>query len=224
MSQHPDTGWQPRAKLLITGFGPFPGFAENPSGVVVQKIADEGWAPNGASLETAVVEVHWSGAAETIAEKARAGGCDGVLMVGVAGKATTFRVEMRAQNRVGRSRKDASGKAWSGEKILPIGPAVARATAPVADMVRAIKQAGYPAEASSDAGDYLCNFSLYRLLVDTASDRHPPAAGFLHVPTKILRDGQQAALAIEDVEQAVKAAASAFALKLIPAQPALASA
>ncbi len=224
MLDRSDTGRNPRAKLLITGFGPFPGFAENPSGIVVQRIADEGWAPDGATLETDIIPVRWAGAPEAMAERVKASGCDGVLMIGVAGKAKTFRVEMRAQNRVGRSRKDAEGKAWSGEKILPVGPAVARATAPVADMVRAIQRAGYPAEASSDAGDYLCNFTLYRLLVETAAWAWTPAAGFLHVPTKIVREGKDAPLELDDIERAVKAAASAYALKLIPAQPELASA
>jgi pyroglutamyl-peptidase len=224
MLEMSDTGWEARAKLLITGFGPFPGVPENPSGLIIEKIASEGWAPPGAALEAEVVPVQWSGAPETIAHRVRSSGCDGVLMVGVASKARTFRVEMRAQNRVNRRRRDADGAAWIGEKILPIGPAVARATAPVADMVRAIQRAGFPCEASSDAGDYLCNFTLYRVLVDTAADPQPPTAGFLHVPMEVVRDGRLMPLGLSEIEHAVKAAAAAFALRLAPVQPVLASA
>jgi pyrrolidone-carboxylate peptidase len=145
-------------------------------------------------------------------------------MVGVAAKARNFRVEMRAQNRVDRRRRDAQGRAWVGDKILPTGPAVARATAPVAEMVRAIQDAGFPAEASSDAGDYLCNFTLYRMLVGAAGDPKGPTAGFLHVPVAIVRDDREIVLSISDTERAVKAAAAAFALRLRPVEPALASA
>jgi len=62
-----------------------------------------------------------------------------------------------------------------------------------------------------DAGDYLCNFTLYRLL------KHAPgiSAAFLHIPQAVeLADG--GAMSLEVLERAVKAAAQAYARALRP--------
>jgi pyroglutamyl-peptidase len=218
-SKHPS-----RPALLITGFGPFPGSPDNPTAAVVASLLEQAWAPQGACAHGLVVPVRWDQSAQIIAEAIRASGCDGALLLGVAGKAREFRVEMRAKNQADRRKPDADGALWPSGKITPTGPAVARATAPVADMVRAIQKAGYPSVASSDAGDYLCNFTLYRILTETAADARSPAVGFLHVPRSVLRDGEEVLLTIADIERAVKAAATAFTHSLNPARATLASA
>jgi pyroglutamyl-peptidase len=209
-------GTPSRAALLITGFGPFPGAPINPTAEVVERLIGQAWAPRGVRVRGLVAPVRWSGSAETIGDALRDSGCDGALLLGVSGKAREFRVEMRAQNHADRRRPDADGKTWRNDKIDPTGPAVARSTAPVADMVRAIQDAGFPAEASSDAGDYLCNFTLYRILTGPADGMEAPSVGFLHVPQVIERDGEDVPLEVQDIERAVKAAANAFALSLMP--------
>jgi pyrrolidone-carboxylate peptidase len=83
-------------------------------------------------------------------------------------------------------------------------------------MVRAIQDAGYPSVASSDAGDYLCNFTLYRILTAQTDEADAPPVGFLHVPRAVDRDGEEHPLSVEDIERAVKAAINAFALSLTP--------
>jgi pyroglutamyl-peptidase len=211
-----------RPALLITGFGPFPGAPHNPTADVVERLLNQNWAPRGFAAHGLVAPVLWSASAEILAEAARASGCAGVLMLGIAGKAREFRVEMRAQNHVDRRRPDADGKLWRADKIDPTGPASARSTAPVADMVRAIEGAGYPSVASSDCGDYLCNFSFYRLLTGLG-DGAPPIS-FLHVPRALVKNGEVVALEVDDMERAVKAAASAFALSLAPQTATLAPA
>jgi pyroglutamyl-peptidase len=211
-----------RAALLITGFGPFPGAPVNPSADVVQRLIDQAWSPRAVRVRALVAPVRWSGSAETIDEALREGRCDGALLLGVAGKAREFRVEMRARNHVDRHKPDADGKLWRNEKIDPTGPAVARSTAPVAEMVRAIQDEGYPSVASSDAGDYLCNFSLYRLLTGVGEGADGPPVGFLHVPRFFERDGVDVPVELDDLERAVKAAATAFAFSLMPRTAALA--
>ena len=210
-----------RAALLITGFGPFPGAPTNPTAEVVERLVEQAWAPRGARVRALVAPVRWSGSAETIDEAVRESGCDGALLLGVAGKAREFRVEMRARNHADRRRPDSDGKHWRNEKIDPTGPAVARSTAPVAEMVRAIQDAGFPSVASSDAGDYLCNFTLYRLLTGVGEGAYAPPIGFLHVPRVIERDGVEVPVSLDDLERAVKAATTAFAFSLMPRTAAL---
>lgn len=211
-----------RAALLITGFGPFPGAPINPTAEIVERLIAQAWSPNGVSVRALVAPVRWSGSAEMVDEALRESGCDGALLLGVAGKAREFRVEMRARNHADRRRPDADGKLWRNEKIDPTGPAVARSTAPVAEIVRAIQDEGYPAVASSDAGDYLCNFTLYRMLTGAGEGVDAPPVGFLHVPRFFERDGADVAVELDDLEKAVKAAAAAFAFSLTPRTAALA--
>ena len=73
-------------------------------------------------------------------------------------------------------------------------------------MVAALVAEGLPAYASSDAGDYLCNYTFYRLLTEVASGPDAPFAAFLHIPPTLGPD---------DLRRGVKAAASALARTLV---------
>jgi pyrrolidone-carboxylate peptidase len=92
---------------------------------------------------------------------------------------------------------------------------VVRATAPVADMVQAIQAAGLPARASSEPGDYVGNFTLYRVLAEFGGEDDGRMVGCLSIPARARLD---------DVEAAVKAAAQAFAVRLTSPRPASVSA
>ena len=123
--------------------------------------------------------------------------CRAVLLVGRNRRSEAFRLQMRAENRA----------LTGGARLTRNGPAVARATAPIADMVRALHDAGLVADASSDgeedAGDYL----LYSLLANLRDDADAPAIGLLRTPY----DSTAAA-----VRKGVKAAAGAIARHLSP--------
>ncbi len=104
---------------------------------------------------------------------------------------------MRAENRLsdGTGRQDDTG------------PGLARATAPVAEIVRALNEAGLAASASSeseaDAGSYL----LYRILSSLPDGTDSPAIGLLRAP---------AASSDASVQRGVKAAAATMARHLSP--------
>ncbi|HBI18761.1 MAG TPA: hypothetical protein DDY79_05460, partial [Brevundimonas sp.] len=67
-----------------------------------------------------------------------------------------FRVQMRAENRTLDHK----------HRLSSTGPGVARATAPVADIVRALTAAGLEADASSEAEEDAGSYLLYRVLAD----------------------------------------------------------
>lgn len=204
---------RPDPRLLVCGFGGFPGFPHNPAALVVNALAGQGWSPDRVETHYLVLPTTWSGALETAADALRGTGAAGVLVVGVASGAEGFRVEMRAQNRARADLADAAGAFYSHERISRLGPAVARATAPVEPMVEAIRAEGLPVQASSDAGDYLCNYLFYRLLTEVLAAPDAPPAAFLHIPPGLTPD---------DLERGVKAAAGALARTLAfgaPAEP-----
>jgi len=177
-----------RPRLLLCGA------ADDSVSAVLAGMAEQSWSPQGAALGVLSLSASWPLAAEEAGAAALEGSAAGVLIVARDPKAVAYRVEMRAENR-------AALKAGKPGRISPLGPAVVRTTAPVAEMVRAMQECGVAAAASSDPGDQLGAYLFYRLLAE-GGDAGPTVA-LLHVPA-----------AAHDLEPAVKAAAAAFARRL----------
>jgi pyrrolidone-carboxylate peptidase len=195
----PDARETPR--LLLAGFGGYAQAPDNPAALIVERLSAQRWSPAGAALSGCIVPVSWTAAPAAVIEAARARRAHAVLLLAAVAQGSDFRVEMRAQNRASRRRADADGRLWGEDRILPTGPGVVRATAPVAEMVQAIKAAGCPVRASSDSGDFIGNFTFYRLLAELCAEGADPAVGCLAIPARI---------DLDLAERAVKAAAEAL--------------
>jgi pyroglutamyl-peptidase len=193
-------------RLLICGFGPFPAAPKNPCAMVIEALAAAAWSPRGVETDYLVLPVSWTGSPELVLEALAARPADAVLVVGVATSADAFRVETLGRNRASRSLVDPQGQVWTNSTIDPQGPGALASTAPTDDVLAAVLQANLPARLSDDAGDYLCNFTLYRLLAAQAA----PVVGFLHVP-QVRECAETASFDIADVERAIRAAAGAYA-------------
>lgn len=162
----------------------------------IEDLSGQPWCPAGA--RTIAVA---AGAREPLAEQLSAqlgdAACRGLLLVGRTRQGEAFRIQTRAENRQPGGR----------DRIAADAPGLARATAPVAEMVRALNGAGLHVSASSegeeDAGDYL----LFRILNALPDGVDAPAVGLLRAPL----DLDDAA-----VTAGVKAAAGAIALHLSP--------
>jgi pyroglutamyl-peptidase len=198
---------RPPPRLLVCGFGPFPGVPDNPAAAMIRRLQDEAWAPADAEAVYREIPTTWSGAVPAVADAMRGAAAHGVLLLGVASGAESFRVEMRAVN-AASEKPDAEGRLFPRRAISPLGPAVARATAPVEPMVAALHRARLPAYASSDAGDYLCNYTFYRVLTEIAGEPRGPFIAFLHLPP--VRED----FGLDRIDVGVRAVAAAFARTL----------
>lgn len=194
-------------RLLITGFGAFPGVPANPSELVVERLRARGWSPEGVAARYAILPTAWSGASQALQAARAEFEPAAVLLTGVSGSARAFRMESRAHNRAATASPDAEGRSHPTAHISDAGPKLLRATAPVRAAVNAIRAEGLPAVASFDCGDYLCNHTLYRLL--EAPGASGPL-GFLHLP------GLGGRFSLDDLERAVKAVAGAMAVAIGP--------
>ncbi len=116
--------------------------------------------------------------AESIARQLGNADCRAVLLVGRTRKSNGFRVQMRAENRA----------VIGGAKISLIGPALARATAPAAEMVRALADAGLAADATSESEEDAGSDLLYRVLTALPDNLDAPAVGLLRVPISLQVD------------------------------------
>ena len=162
----------------------------------VEDLSGQPWNPNGART-VAIPAEDPEQLVATLSHSLRDPSCRAILLVGRTHKAGGFRVQMRAENRA------LSG----GAKLTNTGPAMARATAPVADMVRALNAAGLSADASSDGEDDVGSFLLYSILTGLPDNADVPAIGLLRAPVD---------LPAEAVQKGVKAVAAAMARSLAP--------
>ncbi len=186
-----------RPRLLICGFGPFPEAPANPAALAIEHLWAEGWSPPGTEAAYRILPTVWTQAANEALDALADTDADGLLLVGVAVGAEGFRVEIQARNLAAVHHPDALGLTWPSKRIDPNAPDVLPITGPAAAMKDAITALGLPVYLSDDAGDYLCNFTLFRALAEA---RGRPV-GFVHLPPE----------GLDDIVRAVQAAASAFA-------------
>lgn len=169
--------------------------ADDPIWDPIEDLSGDPWSPEGARTVAVAPEAP-EALADTLAGHLDHAGTRALLLLGRSRKGSGFQLQMRAENRAGG---DGRGRG--------VGPSVARATAPVAEMVRALADAGLEAEATSDAEDDVGSYLLYRILTGLPDDADTPAVGLLRAPA----GGDE-----HVVQRAVKATAQAMARHLSP--------
>jgi pyroglutamyl-peptidase len=164
--------------LLVAGFGAFPGHRRNPAEWVVRWLEGrrQDFALAGIELHTAVLPVAFVDLSPTLSRLFAHTSPDAVLLLGVAGRRRRLTIETLARNRVSILRPDADRQNAYCRFIVHGAPDILRAGCSAARLAAVARRSGMPATLSRDAGDYLCNESLYLSLL---MDRR---ACFLHLP------------------------------------------
>lgn len=165
-------------KILVTGFGPFPGAPKNPSADLAFFLARSKRAARFAQISAAVISTTYAEAA-ALPRSIRKKKPDAVLMFGLAGRARVLRIETCGRNRASLLHPDAAG-ARGRRKLLPKGPSVLQVTAPAQELLRAARRTGVKARLSSDAGSYVCNAAIFHTLHATRGNS--PLIAFVHIP------------------------------------------
>jgi pyroglutamyl-peptidase len=104
---------------------------------------------------------------------------DIVVHFGLSGSAEAIVLERLGRRRIAPDKPDAAGYAPRSGRASRSGPEHFAATLPIRDILPALLAAGFPAALSDDAGDYVCNATLYRSLLAAPPFR---LVGFVHVP------------------------------------------
>jgi len=154
--------------VLVTGFEPFGGSDRNTSQVIAE------------SCGGVVLPVSYARAADALRATVRAADPDVVVCFGQAERDAVC-VERFAHNLDGAESEDNDG-AVSADAIDPDGPVAYRSTLPVDELVAALRADGIAAEASRDAGGFLCNRVFYSLMQLLERERPGTVGGFVHVP------------------------------------------
>jgi pyroglutamyl-peptidase len=171
-----------KLRILITGFGPFPGAPHNPTMPLVKRLTQLR-RPAFADVELIghIFHVTYSTVDRELPGLIAQHRPQALLMFGLASRTPYLRIETRARNAVTMLWPDADhararkGSISGGADAMMFGPHTAK-------LLRAADGTGVDARASRDAGSYLCNYLSWRAIESTCDDRGPRLAAFVHVP------------------------------------------
>jgi pyroglutamyl-peptidase len=175
-------GGMAHPRLLLTGFGPFPGVAENSSAWVVEALAATHPSSRlGCTLHAEVLPSEWAEVATMGPHLLRQHQPRLILHLGLSKRAKGFRIERSAHNVIDLG-EDARGAMPSTRSVLDLGHARLDTRVPAARLAKHLRTRELQAVASRSAGTYLCNF-LYYLSLDWARLQKAPCdVCFVHVP------------------------------------------
>jgi pyroglutamyl-peptidase len=178
-----------KLRILITGFGPFPGAPYNPTMALVKRLTQlRRPAFSEVELIGHIFHVTYDTVDRELPELIARHRPDALLMFGLAGRTAHVRIETRARNAVTTRFPDADrnrprkGSIADGVDNRMFGPHTAK-------LLRAAVGTGLDARASRDAGSYLCNYLSWRALEATCRENGPKLAAFVHIPL-LSRGGQ----------------------------------
>jgi pyroglutamyl-peptidase len=171
-----------KLRILITGFGPFPGAPHNPTQALVARLARlRRPAFTDVELSSHIFPVTYQAVDRELPLALKKHQPHALLMFGLAGRTAYVRVETRARNAVTMLWPDAAqtrarkGSIADGADAQRFGPHTAK-------LLRAAKGTGLDARASRDAGSYLCNYLSWRAIESVNADNGPRLAAFVHIP------------------------------------------
>jgi pyroglutamyl-peptidase len=177
-----------KLRILVTGFGPFPGAPFNPTMPLVKRLtALRRPAFSNVELIGHIFHVTYLTVDRQLPELIGRHRPHALLMFGLAGRTAHVRIETRARNAVTTRFPDAdrnrvrNGSIASGADAVMFGPHTAK-------LLRAAAATGIDARPSRDAGSYLCNYLSWRAIEAVGSGKGARLAAFVHIPL-LRRDG-----------------------------------
>jgi pyroglutamyl-peptidase len=170
-----------KLRILLTGFGSFPGAPYNPTQPLVARLAQlRRPALDDVAIASHIFPVTYAAVDRQLPEVLAKVKPHALLMFGLAARTPYLRIETRARNAVTmlwpdaantRSRKRAIA---ANADAMTFGPHTAR-------LLRAARLTGIDARPSRDAGAYLCNYLSWRA-IESVNAGGPRLAAFIHIP------------------------------------------
>ena len=161
--------------ILVTGYGGWANHDVNPSALLAETVTELAVGAGKYRVVTDVLPVDWIEGPAKLISLIEQYEPVAIVCLGLAGGCTGMRIE-----RVGVNLSNGADNADLKREDGPLdeeGPDALLATLPTRKMLKAIADAGVPANLSMSAGTYLCNAALYTAI------RHARGAlaGFIHV-------------------------------------------
>src|SRR3954453_23530534 len=171
-----------KLRILITGFGPFPGAPYNPTQPLVARLIKlRPPAFGDVELASHIFPVTFRAVDRELPEVLQKYRPQAMLMFGLANRTAHVRIETRARNAVTLLWPDAA-QTRVRKGSIGLGPDAMRFGPHAAKLLRAALGSGIDARPSRDAGAYLCNYLSWRAIESVGTDGNLRLAAFVHVP------------------------------------------
>lgn len=170
-------------RILITGFGPFPGAPYNPTETLVERLLlRRRPAFENITRIGHVFPVTYAAVDRELPELIARHRPNALLMFGLATRTPFIRIETRARNTITQTWPDAARTAVRHRMIVSGAATTCRFGPHTQRLLRAALAAGADARPSLNAGAYLCNYLSWRAIEATQAAGGPRLAAFVHVP------------------------------------------
>lgn len=191
--------------VLLTGFEPFAGAAENESWAAVSRAAPL-LRRRGSRIAEVELPVEFDRAGDLLEQAVREHRPRLVIAVGLAAGRSGITPERVAVNVRDARIPDNAGASPVDEPVAVGGPVGYFTGLPIKAMVSALAVEGVPGSVSQTAGTYVCNDVFYRLQHLLASDEALAGirGGFIHVPSADVVDADTAAGALVAMVEAAQ--------------------
>ncbi|MBE5816820.1 MAG: hypothetical protein E7315_03760 [Clostridiales bacterium] len=163
-------------KLLLTYFEPFGADSINASAEIISSLPEH---MGNFSVTKMLLPVVYPTAGDIMVSKALSGGFDAIIAFGQYAGAGEIRLENTAKNVIHMPNGDNAKNIIENGKICIDGPDTVCSTFNAGAIKEALRDSSIPVEISNDAGSYLCNSVLYRLLTCNTKAK---CCGFIHLP------------------------------------------
>jgi pyroglutamyl-peptidase len=170
-------------RILLTGFGPFPGAPFNPTGPLVERLLRLRRPAFGdITISGHIFPVTYRDVDRQLPALLASFRPHALLMFGLATRTPYVRIETRARNAVTRLWPDAN-RAYLRKGSISDDPDALMFGPHTATLLRAATATGIDARASRNAGSYLCNYLSWRAIEATCHNNGPRLAAFVHIPS-----------------------------------------
>lgn len=171
-------------KILLTGFEAFGSVEENPTQLIVERMAHSNHLPDHIDLVCEILPVEYEASGQRIGQLIDQHEPDAIVMTGVAASRKKINVEFWARNNRTAKIPDNSGVLLENQPINPDHPIehFLPATLPVFSIYSRLCASNIPAERSNNAGGYICNNTFYCAVEYLSEIGRDIPAGFIHIP------------------------------------------
>lgn len=171
-----------RLRMLVTGFGPFPGAPFNPTEPLIARLLRlRRPALRDVELAGHIFPVTYRDVDRDLPKLFASRRPHALLMFGLASRTPHVRIETRARNAVTTLWPDAgrvkprTGSIAGSDDAMMFGPHTDK-------LLRVALATGIDARLSRNAGSYLCNYLSWRAIEATRRGGGPGLAAFVHIP------------------------------------------
>ena len=168
-------------KILVTGFGRFPGAPSNPTTPLVARVVRAA-RRHGLDCVAHVFATRYAVVDRELPALIAEHRPDVIVMFGLSGRRRHVSIETAARNRVSTWFPDAGGAVPPRAAIAAGAAASLRGRAAFSHLLAAARTTRVRTRLSRDAGKYLCNYVYWRALEAAAQPDGPRHAVFIHVP------------------------------------------